>query len=134
MADMSEKSAEDTGNTYYFMVNRKFWNDVNVVLSDFLADHKTDGAYMYSKSANGGRGGYFKVGATFNAYEFAGNTVVFVVDRALTREYPDKGYGVLIDLTEDKDTGKPAVAKYSITGQEFITNYLTGVKYTACAA
>lgn len=38
-----------------------------------------------------------------------GNQVSFVVDRALTREYPDKGYGVCIDLTADKTTGTPAI-------------------------
>ena len=38
-----------------------------------------------------------------------GNQVSFVVDRALTREYPDKGYGICIDLTADKTTGTPAV-------------------------
>ena len=38
-----------------------------------------------------------------------GNQISFVVDRALTREYPDKGYGVCIDLTADKTSGTPAV-------------------------
>ena len=28
------------------------------------------GTYMYSKSANKGQGGYVKVGATFDAYEW----------------------------------------------------------------
>ena len=56
-----------------------------------------------------------------------GNQVSFVVDRALTREYPDKGYGVCIDLTADKTTGTPAVAKFSLTGKDFITNKVLGV-------
>lgn len=63
-----------------------------------------------------------------------GNQVSFVVDRALTREYPDKGYGVCIDLTADKTTGTPAVAKFSLLGKDFITNKVLGVKYTTCAA
>ena len=92
------------------------------------------GTYMYSKSANKGQGGYVKVGATFDTYEYAGNQVSFVVDRALTREYPDKGYGVCIDLTADKTTGTPAVAKFSLLGKDFITNKVQGVKYTTCAA
>lgn len=29
------------------------------------------GTYMYSKSANKGQGGYVKVGATFDTYEYA---------------------------------------------------------------
>ena len=58
---------------------------------------------------------------------FLGNEISFVCDRALTREYPDKGYGVCIDLTADKTTGTPAIAKFSITGKDFITNKLVGV-------
>ena len=85
------------------------------------------GTYMYSKSANKGQGGYVKVGATFDTYESAGNQVSLVCDRALTREYPNKGYGVCIDLTADKTTGTPAVAKFSITRKDFITNKLAGV-------
>ena len=56
-----------------------------------------------------------------------GNQVSFVVDRALTREYPTKGYGVCIDLTADKTSGTPAIAKFSLTGKDFMTNKITGV-------
>lgn len=82
---------------------------------------------MYSKSANQGKGGYVKVGATYDTYEFAGNTITFMCDRALTREYPTKGYGVCIDLTADKTTGMPAIAKFSLTGKDFMTNKIVGV-------
>lgn len=68
---MADKAQSDTGNHITFMVNRKFWKDINLVLSSYLADCRTDGTYMYSKSANKGEGGYVKVGATFNTYEFA---------------------------------------------------------------
>ncbi len=129
---MADKSQNDTGNHYMFVVNRVLWNQYNTVLGDFLYNYRTDGTYMYSKSANQGRGGqvpinYQKIGASFNSYEYAGNVVTFVVDRALTREYPNKGYGVCIDLTEDKTTGTPAIAKYSLTGKNFITNKIAGV-------
>ena len=63
-----------------------------------------------------------------------GNQISFVVDRALTREYPDKGYGVYIDLTADKTTGTPAIAKYTLTGKDFVTNKLVGVEQSTCAA
>ncbi len=87
---------------------------------------------MYSKSANRGEGGYIKVGNTFDSYVYAGNQVSFVVDRALTREYPDKGYGVCIDLTADKTSGTPAIAKVALMGQDFTTNKLSGVGRTFC--
>lgn len=127
MSDMADKAQNDTGNKLVFIVNRKMWNDVQMVLGEYLANYRTDGTYMYSKNANKGLGGYVKVGATFDTYEYAGNQVSFVVDRALTREYPTHGYGVCIDLTADKTTGKPAIAKFSLTGKDFMTNKIVGV-------
>lgn len=127
MDKMAEKSQDDTGNHYMFVVNRKLWSDMNLVLSSYLADRRTDGAYMYSKSANKGAGGYIKVGATFDTYEFAGNTVSFAVDRALSREYPTKGYGICLDLTADKTSGTPAIAKFALTGKDCIINTIEGV-------
>lgn len=123
MSDMADKAQSDTGGHWVFICNRKFWNDIQYTLGEYLANYKTDGTYMYSKGANG----YVKVGATYDTYTYAGNSITFVCDRALTREYPDKGYGLCIDLTADKTTGQPAIAKYSITGQEFMTNKIVGV-------
>lgn len=127
MNDMADKAQSDTGNKWVFVVNRKLWQDINMVLGEYLANYRTMGTYMYSKAANKGQGGYVKVGATFDTYEYAGNQISFVVDRALTREYPTKGYGVCIDLTADKTTGTPAVAKFTLTGKDFITNKVLGV-------
>lgn len=124
---MADKAQSDTENKWVFVVNRKLWQDVNMVLGDYLGNFRTQGTYLYSKSANKGAGGYVKVGATFDTYVYAGNQISFVVDRALTREYPDKGYGVCIDLTADKTTGTPAVAKFTLTGKDFITNKVLGV-------
>ena len=136
MSDMADKAQSDTGNKFIFIVNRKMWNDLQMTLGEYLSNYKTDGTYMYSKSANKGLGGYVKVGATFDTYEYAGNQVSFVVDRALTREYPTKGYGVCIDLTADKTSGTPAIAKFSLTGKDFMTNKIVGVNVTVytCAA
>ena len=72
---MAEKAQDDTGNKMTFIVNRKLWEDVNLVLSEYLANNRTDGAYMYSKSANKGYGGYVEVGATFDTYNFAGKQI-----------------------------------------------------------
>lgn len=127
MSNMADKADSDTGGKWLFITNRKMWNDVQTTLGDYLANYRTDGTFMYSKSANGGQGGYVKVGATYDTYVYAGNEISFVVDRALTREYPTKGYGVCIDLTADKTTGVPAIAKFSLTGKDFITNKIIGV-------
>ena len=50
------------------------------------------------------------------------NTITFKVDRALSREYGSKGYGVMLDLTADKATGQPAIAAFTFKGGEFISN------------
>lgn len=127
MGDMADKAQSDTGNKWIFICNRRLWQQINTTLGVYLGQYKTNGMFLYSKEANKGLGGYVKVGATYDTYEYAGNQISFVVDRALTREYPDKGYGVCIDLTADKTSGTPAVAKFSITGKDFITNKIVGV-------
>lgn len=127
MGDMADKAQSDTGNKWIFICNRRLWQQINTTLGVYLGQYRTNGMYLYSKEANKGLGGYVKVGATYDTYEYAGNQISFVVDRALTREYPDKGYGVCIDLTADKTSGTPAVAKFSITGKDFITNKIVGV-------
>jgi len=75
MNDMADKAQSDTGGHWVFVVNRKLWNDVNTVLGEYLANYRTDGTYMYSKSANKGMGGYVKVGATFDTYIYAGELI-----------------------------------------------------------
>ena len=134
MSSLTEKAQDDTGNKYTFICNRRFWEDLQTTLGTYLADFRTDGAYMYSKSANKGIGGYIKVGATFDTFEYAGNQVQFTVDRALTREFPNKGYAVAIDLTADKTTGTPAIARFGLHKQDYLLNKIIGVKYTTCAA
>ena len=64
---MVEKAENPTGNHFCFIVNEIAWGIVQRVLGGYLADRKTDGAYLWSK---GGEGKYIKVGATFDAYEW----------------------------------------------------------------
>lgn len=55
------------------------------------------------------------------------NTLLVKADRALDFEYPDTGFGVMIDLTADKKSGRPAIEQFTIDGKELIENTLTGV-------
>ena len=120
---MSEKSDTPTGNTYMVMVNEKMWALVQNVLGNYLNDRKADGAYLWSK---GGEGKFVKVGATFDAYEWGGNTVVFKVDRTLSREYLDP-YAVCIDLTTGKTSTQPPIAMFSLKNADFVMNEFIGV-------
>lgn len=74
-AEMAEKSEKLTGNHYMVIATQKFWNDLQESLGKYLAGFKTDGCYLWSKGANKGEGGYIKVGATYNSYEFGGKCV-----------------------------------------------------------
>lgn len=128
MNTMSEKAQKDTGNHFVIISNAKFWQDINLVLGEYLANFRTDGTYMYSKEAKNGNGSYVKVGATYNSYEYSGNYVTIIPDRSLSREYGnEKGYGLCIDLTADKTSGVPAVAKMSLLGKDFIKSTIAGV-------
>lgn len=83
LATLNEKATQPTGNKYIFICNERFWTLLQQVLGDYLAKFRTDSTYLYSKAVNG----YVKVGATFDSYEYGGNTITFKVDRTFSREY-----------------------------------------------
>lgn len=123
MEHMRQKSKSSTGNQYTFIVNERLWNQIQRTLREYLKDWRTDGTFFYSKKNSG----YVTVGATFDTYIFGGNQVSFHVDKALTLEYPDKGYGLVVDLTADKTTNTPAMSFFTVKGGEFIRGILKGV-------
>lgn len=64
---LAEKADRPTGNSFCFICNEKAWQIVQRVLGDYLANRRTDGAYLWSSA---GPGKYLKVGNTFDAYEW----------------------------------------------------------------
>lgn len=52
-------------------MNEQMSHIVNRVLADYLAHHRTDGAYLWSKENDG----KIKVGATFRTYEYNGELI-----------------------------------------------------------
>ena len=123
ISTMVEKAEKPTGNHFSFIVNERMWAIVQRVLGDYLANRHTDESYIWSK---GGEGKYIKVGATFDSYEWGGNTVSFKVDRTLSREFPEP-YALCIDLTTGKTSTQPPVAMYSLKGKDYIFNEVLGV-------
>ena len=121
--NLASKCDSATGNTFIFDVNTPLWYAIQNTMSEYLANHHTDGAYVWSKSANGN----VKVGATYDSYEFAGNTIALKVDRALDLEYPSKGFGVMIDLTGDKASGRPAIELHTVAGHQIMEDTFEGV-------
>ena len=120
---MCQKAENPTGNKFTFVVNEAMWNQIQLSLSEWLSRFHTCGTYLWSKEANG----YIKVGATFSTYEIGGNEITFKVDRSLSREFGDKGYGIMLDLTADKTSGQPAIAAFTFKGGEFISSKYPGV-------
>lgn len=55
------------------------------------------------------------------------NKIGFRVDRSLTVEFPDRKYAIMVDLTPDSKTGKPAIAKYVFKNTDIVENYIQGV-------
>lgn len=124
MSAMAEKAEQPTGNHFVFICNERMWTLVQHILGEYLSRFKPATAYMYSKAKNG----YLDVGATFQAYEFGGNTISFKVDRTFSREYGmEKAYALLLDLTADKSTGEPAMQMFTLKGGDFVTNKFPGV-------
>lgn len=121
---MRQKKRKPTGNVFTFIVNEILWDSINSTLRDYLNSWKTIGTFMFSEKANK----EIEVGNNgFYSYSNAGNTIQFIVDRSLTLEYEDRGYGICVDLTADATTGTPAMSMFTIEGLEFKKNYIEGV-------
>lgn len=129
MDQMNQKAAQATGNHYIFVVNDILWGQVNTSLGDWLKLWGSTPTMLYSKAQNAmvKAENPMKVGATFTSYEVSGNTVTFMVDRALTKEYPTKGYGICLDMSPDVVTNQPALAQFTLEGAEFVTSKYPGV-------
>ena len=72
MNEMVQRADNPQGNHFIFICNEQMMAIINKVLMAYLKDFQTDGALFYSK-VNGGS--YYKVGASFNSYEFNGKQV-----------------------------------------------------------
>jgi hypothetical protein len=82
------------GNTYAFVVNERLYDQLGRLLKDDLRfNANANGEYWTN---NGGS--KIKVGAHYDSYTFQGNTVVFMVDKILSDEYPYSGYGFCINV------------------------------------
>lgn len=129
MGQMNLKAASAVGNHYTLVVNDILWGQWNTSLGDWLKLWGSTPTVMYSKATGTNQkvDNPVAVGATFTSYTIAGNTVTVMVDRALTKEYPTKGYGFCIDMSPDVSTNQPAVAGFTLEGAEFVSSKYPGV-------
>ena len=124
IAALNRKAEKPQGNHYNFVCNESLYAQITQVLGDYLAKFHTDGTFMYSMQANG----YVKVNPLgYDSYNYLGNTITFTQDRALTEEFGDKGYGIMVDLTSGAESGTPAVSMFTVNNSQFIENTINGV-------
>lgn len=106
------------------VVNEALYTQIQQELGDYLAKFHTDGTFLYSMQANG----YVKVNPNgYDTYNYMGNSVTFTLDRALTEEFGDKGYGIIVDLTSGSESGTPAISMFTVDNKQFIENTVSGV-------
>lgn len=104
--------------------NEALYSQIQLTLGEYLAKFHTDGTFMYSMGANG----FVKVNPKgYDTYNYMGNSIAFIQDRALTEEFGPKGYGVIVDLTSDASSGTPAMAQFTVNGSQFVQNTIAGV-------
>lgn len=119
IGDTVEKLEKKTGNRLVAICNWKFYQQAQRVLDALLKTRVTDN-YFYTKT-----GGKIKVGAEYNAYEFAGNIITFMENQALTDRYPDRGYCLILDTS--LYDGEPNIQQMTIKGMSMFRGNLKGM-------
>jgi hypothetical protein len=123
MTTLAQKAEKPQGNTFMFICNELCYAQVQIVLAEYLNQFKIIAPVIYSQSAKG----EVEVGTEYVGYNFLGNKVLFKVDRALSREYPTKGYAILVDVTSDAANGGSPIQMFTLEGCEFTHNTISGV-------
>lgn len=95
---------------------------VQRTMSTWIRDWKTTGCFVWSQGVKD----YVDLGATYQSYEFAGNKMIFRLDRSLDLEFPNKAYGMFLDLTTDSN-GTPGIMMFTFRGGDIIHNIVRGV-------
>ena len=129
---LTSKAKNLTGNDYVLICNSLLWNQVGDNLMDEIGRWTPTATLMYSKSSGmkkkvGETVDGVKVGNTFVSYEYQGNTITFMPDKALNIEYPDLAFGFILDLTPDLANGKPAIESWTFKGCDIIKTDVIGV-------
>lgn len=119
IASTVEKLPKKTGNRLVGICNWKFYQQVQEVLDNALKGRVTDN-YFYT--VNGGK---LRVGAEYNAYEFAGNIITFMENAALTDRYPDRGYCLILDTS--MYDGEPNIQMMTIKGMSLFKGVQKGM-------
>lgn len=102
--------------------NTAMMMEVQRILDSTLKDYKIDAPFLYNKV-----GDKVRLGAQYDGYSYMGNTILFKLDRSFDIEYPDRKFGVMIDLTADGTSGKAAMEMLTFKNGQLIHNWVVGV-------
>ena len=119
ISSVVDRLPSKTNNRIAIACNWRMYKQVQELLDSLLKTRVTDN-YFYSVE-----GKKIKVGAHYNAYEFAGNIITFMENDALTERYPDKGYGVFMD-TGIYD-GEPNISMMTLPGMSLFKGEMDGM-------
>jgi hypothetical protein len=115
------RTGNTTGNNITVVCNWVGFLQAQKAMEDRLRNFAIDGAYYYSAKA----GREVDMGATYRSYNYAGNTITFAEDRALSEHIDDRGYMIFIDT--GINDGKPNIAGFTIKGREMLRGTLNGM-------
>jgi hypothetical protein len=100
-------------------VNERLYDQLGRLLKDDLRfNANANGEYYWTNNG----GSKIKVGAHYDSYTFQGNTVVFMVDKILSDEYPYSGYIRGVDQT----TANSGISMFTLEGREMLSGKLYG--------
>jgi hypothetical protein len=91
---------------YAFVVNERLYELGRLLKDDLRFNANANGEYYWTN--NGGS----KIKVGLDSYTFQGNTVVFMVDKILSDEYPYSGYGFCINVGVDQTTANSGINVY----------------------
>lgn len=140
LESMKSKSEYVQGNNWTMILNSRAFQQMQRLLKDDLRSQSpNDGTWYYSMAkakkastqenqhAGNYDGPYVDLGSTYLSYQFGNNKVTFMEDRALTLEYPDRGYGVIVDTQINSQVSMPNMMMFTLEGEELIEGNLNGL-------
>ncbi|WP_216726086.1 hypothetical protein [Hymenobacter siberiensis] len=117
---VAEKTGKPIGNTVGVVVNSRLWQQIGQLLKvEYGFVKGTDSALVNKNGQN------IKIGGTFNAYEFQGNTIIFTVDSTLTKVYDKQGFGICVDM--GVTNGDANISLLTLAGRETIYGTVAGL-------
>ncbi len=120
---LNERVGAHSDKNYALICNNRFWYKFNTIMKEdkrFLKS--SDNKFVQAN------GKYLKIGATFNAYEFAGTTFTVMKNEALNLEFEDRAFAIMLDLNNDKVEGSYSnINMFTLEGQDIISGTLNGM-------